>query len=120
MSSRIARMAGISPTTTPTPSPATGNALLRDNWPVDITLNSSLNIDPIKGEKVKLKVPAGSQSGKTLRIPGKGAPRLKGSGNGDLKVKIKVVVPHHINDEQRTALEAFSAADAEKLRAHIT
>jgi translocation and assembly module TamB len=33
-----------------------GNALLRDNWPVDITLNSALNIDPLKGEKVKLKV----------------------------------------------------------------
>ncbi|KGB02173.1 hypothetical protein DR73_3558 [Enterobacteriaceae bacterium ATCC 29904] len=35
---------------------ATGNALLRDNWPVNITLNSALNIDPLKGEKVKLKV----------------------------------------------------------------
>jgi hypothetical protein len=35
---------------------ASGNALLRDNWPVDITLNSALNIDPLKGEKVKLKV----------------------------------------------------------------
>lgn len=35
---------------------ASGNALLRDNWPVDITLNSSLNIDPLKGEKVKVNV----------------------------------------------------------------
>ncbi|MBS1204010.1 MAG: translocation and assembly module TamB [Proteobacteria bacterium] len=35
---------------------ATGSAQLRDNWPVDITLNSTLNIDPLKGEKVKLKV----------------------------------------------------------------
>ncbi|KAI3492557.1 hypothetical protein L1887_42860 [Cichorium endivia] len=35
---------------------ASGNALLRDNWPVDITLNSALNIDPLKGEKVKVKV----------------------------------------------------------------
>ncbi|RDT55424.1 autotransporter assembly complex protein TamB [Escherichia coli] len=35
---------------------ATGTATLRDNWPVDITLNSILNVDPMKGEKVKLKV----------------------------------------------------------------
>ena len=35
---------------------ATGTAQLRDSWPVDITLNSTLNVDPLKGEKVKLKV----------------------------------------------------------------
>ncbi|WP_409187145.1 hypothetical protein, partial [Escherichia coli] len=35
---------------------ASGNDLLRDNWPVEMTLNSSLNIDPLKGEKVKVKV----------------------------------------------------------------
>ncbi|TCC13919.1 autotransporter assembly complex protein TamB [Kosakonia quasisacchari] len=35
---------------------ATGSAQLRDTWPVDITLNTTLNIDPLKGEKVKLKV----------------------------------------------------------------
>ncbi len=35
---------------------ATGTATLKDNWPVDLTLNSTLNVDPIKGEKVKLKI----------------------------------------------------------------
>ncbi|EPG4895998.1 autotransporter assembly complex protein TamB [Citrobacter koseri] len=35
---------------------ATGTAQLTNSWPVDITLNSKLNIDPLKGEKVKLKV----------------------------------------------------------------
>ncbi|HFZ8994459.1 TPA: autotransporter assembly complex protein TamB [Citrobacter freundii] len=35
---------------------ATGSAQLTNNWPVDMTLNSTLNIDPLKGEKVKLKV----------------------------------------------------------------
>ncbi len=35
---------------------AAGTAQLQDNWPVDITLNSTLNIDPLKGEKVKLTV----------------------------------------------------------------
>ncbi|WP_058912565.1 autotransporter assembly complex protein TamB [Entomohabitans teleogrylli] len=35
---------------------ATGSAELRNNWPVDITLNSTLNVEPLKGEKVKLKI----------------------------------------------------------------
>lgn len=35
---------------------ASGNAQLQDNWLTDITLNSTLNIDPLKGEKVQLKV----------------------------------------------------------------
>ena len=35
---------------------ATGKAELRDNWPVDIRLNSTLNMDPIKGEKIKMQV----------------------------------------------------------------
>lgn len=35
---------------------ATGTARLADNWPVDLTLNSTLNVDPLKGEKVKIKV----------------------------------------------------------------
>ncbi|HAZ75501.1 MAG TPA: translocation and assembly module TamB, partial [Enterobacteriaceae bacterium] len=35
---------------------ATGTAQLSNSWPVDITLNSTLNVDPLKGEKVKLKV----------------------------------------------------------------
>lgn len=35
---------------------ATGTAELRNSWPVDITLNSTLNVDPLKGEKVKLKL----------------------------------------------------------------
>ncbi len=45
---------------------ATGSAQLRDNWPVDITLNTALNVDPLKGEKVKLKV--GGEVRKQLNI----------------------------------------------------
>ncbi|WP_039055544.1 autotransporter assembly complex protein TamB [Enterobacter sp. Bisph1] len=45
---------------------ATGSAQLRDNWPVDITLNTALNFDPLKGEKVKLKV--GGEVRKQLNV----------------------------------------------------
>ena len=37
---------------------------------------------------MKLKIPPGTQDGKVFRMRGKGAPKLKGSGNGDLKVKV--------------------------------
>ncbi|KNC93102.1 autotransporter assembly complex protein TamB [Trabulsiella odontotermitis] len=45
---------------------AIGTAQLQDNWPVDITLNSTLNIDPLKGEKIKLKV--GGELRKQLEV----------------------------------------------------
>ncbi|XTZ37939.1 autotransporter assembly complex protein TamB [Salmonella enterica] len=45
---------------------ASGTAQLRDNWPVDITLNSTLNVEPLKGEKVKLLV--GGEMRKQLEI----------------------------------------------------
>jgi molecular chaperone DnaJ len=85
----------------------------------EAALGTSINVPTPDGKKVKLKIPAGTQTGKTLRITGKGAPKLKGGGHGDLKVKVKVVTPHHLTDEQKSALETFSAADAENLRAHI-
>lgn len=71
------------------------------------------------GSKVKLKIPAGTQEGRTLRIGGKGAPKLKGGGHGDLKVKVHVVVPAHLDEVQRDLLERFSAATPDNPRAHI-
>jgi molecular chaperone DnaJ len=71
------------------------------------------------GAKVKLKVPAGTQHGKVFRIKGKGAPRLKGSGSGDLKIRALVQVPKSLSDEQRELLERFSAEKGEDLRGHI-
>ena len=69
--------------------------------------------------KVRLKVPAGCQDGTVLTVRGKGAPRLgKGStGNGDLRVAIKIAVPKTLNDEQKKALEAFQEATKEEVRA---
>jgi translocation and assembly module TamB len=45
---------------------ATGTAKLQDNWPVDLTLNSTLNIDPVKGEKIKMKI--GGEVRKQLEV----------------------------------------------------
>lgn len=73
------------------------------------------------GSLVKLRIPAGTQDGRVLRVKGKGAHDVKGSGNGDLKVKIKVAIPRSLNTEQRAAIEKFRDAspDPAQLRTNI-
>jgi molecular chaperone DnaJ len=66
---------------------------------------------PTTDGRVKLRVPAGSQDGKALRVPGKGAPRLDGSGRGDLIARLKVQVPSKMSDPQREALERYADLD---------
>ena len=73
-------------------------------------LGTSIVVDAPDGTKVRVKVPAGTQSGTVLSLRGKGAPRVKGVGNGDLKVTVEVPVPKGLNDGQRKALEDFIAA----------
>ncbi|MDR1013849.1 MAG: DnaJ domain-containing protein [Coriobacteriales bacterium] len=62
------------------------------------------------GSKVRLRIPAGTQEGRTFVVRGKGAPRVKGKGTGDLKVKAHIALPKTLNASQRAALEAFAAA----------
>jgi molecular chaperone DnaJ len=89
--------------------------------PVTITeaaLGAQIEIPTIDG-RVKLKVPAGSQDGRALRVPGKGAPKLKHSGRGDLIARIRVRVPESLSDDQRTALEQYAELDKADPRAGL-
>ena len=56
---------------------------------------------------VTLKIPAGTQNGKTFRVKGRGAPKRKG-GSGDLLVTAQVVVPEKLNKKEREMLEQFA------------
>ncbi len=85
----------------------------------EAALGAQITIPAPDGSKLKLKVPPGTQHGKVFRFKGKGAPRLKGSGAGDLRVKVKVVVPEHLTDEQRDLLEQFATGDGHDIRSHI-
>ena len=74
----------------------------------EAAMGASVHIPtPTKG-KVSLKVPAGSQDGRTLRVRGKGAPKLKGGAHGDLLARLRIVVPNKLSKDQRELMEQFA------------
>jgi molecular chaperone DnaJ len=54
---------------------------------------------------VSLKIPSGSEDGKLIRIKGRGAPRINGSGKGDVLARIRIQVPKRVNKKERQLLE---------------
>ena len=65
---------------------------------------------PTPEGRVSLKVPAGSQDGKMLRVKGRGSPRLNGNGRGDLLARLRVSVPSKLSKAEREALENYEKA----------
>ncbi len=80
----------------------------------DAALGTSLEMPTIDGVKAKIKIPAGTQSGKQFRLKGKGMPYMRGSGNGDLYVQVNTEVPVSLNREQKELLEKFRKIENEK------
>lgn len=102
-------------TVTVTPHPVFGidGRNLTIHLPVtfpEAALGATVSVPTLDGEQVRVKVPAGSPSGKRLRVRGRGVPESKGKAAGDLIVTIDVVVPDRLTDEARAAVENFAAA----------
>jgi len=57
-----------------------------------------------------MKIPAGTQSGQTFRLGGKGMPRLGKSGHGDLYARIRVSVPKHLTARQRELVQELASS----------
>ena len=62
---------------------------------------------PTIDERVKLKIPAGTQTGTLFRIRGKGVPHLRRNGRGDQHVRIIVVTPTNLTEKQKDLLREF-------------
>jgi len=71
----------------------------------EAALGAHVELPTPHGATVRVKVPAGATDGKTLRVKGKGAPRLTGSGDGDLLVRLRIAVPNKLSKQEREALE---------------
>lgn len=63
---------------------------------------------PTVTKQVKVKVPAGVQTGHVVQLRGKGLPHLRRGGTGDLYVRIQVVTPQNLTSEQRKLFEALA------------
>jgi len=70
-------------------------------------LGGEMTINSLK-EKVDMKIPAGTQSGKTFRLRGHGMPDLHHGGHGDLFVRVMLAVPEHLTGRQRELMEEFA------------
>ena len=82
----------------------------------ELSLGANLSVPTLDGS-VTLKIPAGTSSGRTFRVKGKGFP-VKGKP-GDLLVTVEVEVPTSLTDQQRQALEAFAALSDHDPRQHL-
>ncbi|MGI6065136.1 MAG: molecular chaperone DnaJ [Bacillota bacterium] len=65
---------------------------------------------PTLDGKVKLNIPEGTQTGTSFRLRGRGIPKLRGYGRGDHFVKVKVITPTKLNDEQKKLLRELDAS----------
>jgi molecular chaperone DnaJ len=74
---------------------------------------------PTPDGPVALKVPAGSQDGRLLRVRGKGVPLLRGPGRGDLIAKVRVTVPQKLTKAEREAIEALQKVSRENPRERV-
>jgi molecular chaperone DnaJ len=77
---------------------------------VDAVLGASIEIPTVSG-KAKIKVDPGTQSGKVLRLKGKGLPILQGYGSGDLFVHINVWTPKKVSKDEKEILEKLKESE---------
>ena len=80
---------------------------------VQAALGDTVEVPTVHGN-VEMTIPAGTQTGKTFRLKGKGAPRLRGGSQGDQHVTVKIVTPAKLNDAQKEALLAFAKASGDE------
>ena len=80
---------------------------------VQAALGDTVEVPTVHGN-VEMTIPAGTQTGKTFRLKGKGAPRLRGGSQGDQHVTVRIVTPTKLNDAQKEALLAFAKASGDE------
>jgi molecular chaperone DnaJ len=86
----------------------------------EAALGASVEVPSPYGERLNVKVPAGSETGKLLKLKGHGAPRLKGGGGkGDLLARLRLTVPKKLSKKQRELLEEYAKTSGEAPRDEV-
>lgn len=80
-------------------------------------LGDEVEVPTLHG-KVKLKVPAGTQTGTNFRLRGKGVPNVRGYGQGDQHVVIRVITPTKLSEKQKELLRDFAEESGETVDEH--
>src|SRR5437868_2482630 len=83
----------------------------------EAALGAEIKVPTLDGGPVTLRVPAGTRSGRTFRVKGRGVPVSKGAG--DLLVTTEVAVPAKLTAEQREAVEALAESTKQSPRTHL-
>ncbi|MEM9468038.1 MAG: molecular chaperone DnaJ [Actinomycetota bacterium] len=78
----------------------------------EAALGADIAVPTLEGGTVTMRIPAGTASGKTFRLRGKG-------GGGDLLVTAEIIVPDDLSADQKAAVEAYAAASIGSPRAHL-
>jgi molecular chaperone DnaJ len=70
-------------------------------------LGIDVDLPNLKGSTLRIKIPPGTSPGKILRLHAKGLPEFNGFGNGDILVKVHILIPQDLTEEQIKALDYF-------------
>ncbi len=84
--------------------------------PVSMTsaaMGGDIEVPTIDGGRSRVKVPAGSQSGRQMRLRGKGMPSLRGGGSGDMLIELAVETPVNLTSKQKELLQEFEKLSEE-------
>ena len=74
---------------------------------VDAALGGDVEVPTLDGGRARVKIPEGSQSGRQMRLRGKGMPALRGGGTGDMLIELNVETPVKLTSKQKELLREF-------------
>jgi molecular chaperone DnaJ len=85
----------------------------------EAALGATVKVPTLDGPPVSVKIPAGTTTGRTLRVRGKGITRRDGT-KGDLLVTVEVAVPRSLSDDAKAALASYAETQTDDPRSHLT
>ena len=85
----------------------------------DAALGTEIEVPTIDGGKSKVRIPAGTQSGKQFRLKNKGMPVIRSDQYGDLYLETNVIIPESLSKEQKDLLEKFKSLENSNINSEI-